>query len=884
MHEAERLFAGGGAAGAQMRALDWAATPLGAPESWPPSLRSALSICLAAQEPIAIFWGAALVLLCNDAYRPLLDASLAIGQSLSATPLAATLAGVLQSGTAARLDDQPLPGGAPAPRFASFAYTPIRDERGAVAGVLGTAADTTARVVGARRLRILHALAMQIGAADSAEGACANAAAVLQAGAADVAFAEVYLLEGDPPQAQLAARAGCAGANGWHDAIERVIASGQPEYLASPGAAVLPLAAPGHRRLAGVLVAGTRTAQPPDDERAFFELLASQVAAAIGAAIATTAERHRALSEQAADRTMRLQAVTAALAETLTAEQVADVVLHQGVAALGGYAGSIALLTASQSELEIVGAIGYAPELLQRWGRFAIDAQLPLADAARTGELVAIESPAHWNARYLPATPTSTSAQAWAAIPLEVDGRVLGAMGLSFAHARGFSHDDRAYMLALAQQCAQALDRARLYAAERQARAQAEAAQVRLAFLAEASRQLASSLDYAITLETLAQLATPTLGDWCVVDLISDEGEVRRVAATHAIAAKRPLTDQLLEFAPQLGRDTPVTRVLHTGQAVLEPDFDDEQLARNTNNPQQIALLRALGVRSLLIVPLRVREQPLGALSLMVADSSWCHGPADQALAEELAARAAIALENALLYRETQAAVRARDELLSIVSHDLQNPLATIKLQAQMLGRAARRKGSGPPADLAEGLARIDAETTRMTTLIGELLDMARIQSGQSLELNRRPTNLVALVRQIVDARAPAPAHPIRVDAEQAELVALIDAPRIERLLGNLLSNAVKYSPGGGDVLVRLSRDAGWAQLSVRDHGLGVPASDLPYIFERFHRASNVSGRIGGTGIGLWSARRIVELHGGTIVAESQEGAGATFTVRLPLD
>lgn len=164
-------------------------------------------------------------------------------------------------------------------------------------------------------------------------------------------------------------------------------------------------------------------------------------------------------------------------------------------------------------------------------------------------------------------------------------------------------------------------------------------------------------------------------------------------------------------------------------------------------------------------------------------------------------------------------------------------------------------------------------------------MDVATLQVGQPLKLNRQPTDLVALARQAVAAlQTTSPRHDLSLVSGVAELTGSWDPLRLERLLGNLLSNAVKYSPGGGRVFVTVGRDENVATLSVTDQGVGIPAADLPRLFERFYRATNVEHRIAGTGMGLYGARQIAELHGGTIAVESVEGVGSTFTVRLPVE
>src|SRR5207237_8941238 len=183
---------------------------------------------------------------------------------------------------------------------------------------------------------------------------------------------------------------------------------------------------------------------------------------------------------------------------------------------------------------------------------------------------------------------------------------------------------------------------------------------------------------------------------------------------------------------------------------------------------------------------------------------------------------------------------------------------------------------------------RIDATIMRMTRLIDSLLDMTRTQMGQPLPLDRRPVDLVALARRVVvEQQQSTERHQLCLDVAVPELVGMWDAARLERLLENLLNNAVKYSPEGGDVTltVRPEAEAGepWAVLVVQDRGMGIPAADLPHIFERFQRSRNVKGQIAGTGIGLVAVRQFVEQHGGRVTVDSHEGRGTTVTVRLPL-
>jgi len=239
---------------------------------------------------------------------------------------------------------------------------------------------------------------------------------------------------------------------------------------------------------------------------------------------------------------------------------------------------------------------------------------------------------------------------------------------------------------------------------------------------------------------------------------------------------------------------------------------------------------------------------------------------------------------------DIQSMERAREEFLSSASHDLKTPLTSIRGQAQLARRRLARLANADGVDVAlidGSLARIDVSTGRMLALINELVDLTRARLGTPLELDRRPTDLVALVAASVAQHEGPDARRIVMEAAEPALWAPVDAARLGRVVDNVLSNALKFSPDGGEVRVCVGREPSAGEpvavIAVTDRGVGVPAADLPHIFERFQRAGNVAGRIEGAGIGLASARHIVEQHGGNITVESVEGAGSTFTVRLPL-
>ena len=428
-------------------------------------------------------------------------------------------------------------------------------------------------------------------------------------------------------------------------------------------------------------------------------------------------------------------------------------------------------------------------------------------------------------------------------------------------------------------------------------------------FLAAASVELTRSLDGDVTLQKIAQLAVPSLADWCLIDVLDENGQPRRLAMVNADSARARLAEEVAKRFPiDLTTPTAIPRVLRTGQAELISEIADAQLLATIDNPDLLAIVQSLQLRSGMIVPLIARGRTVGAITLVQAESGRRYGPEDLDAAQRLALHAALAIDNARLYREAQQqadthvklndalneamsqlqdTLRTRDDFLAAASHDLKNPLTSIKGTAQLLQRRVDRTGEVDPDQLRTSLARIDAVTSRAVDLLDELLDVARLHTGRPLELDRQHFDLVALARDIVDEHQQrSEFHQIRVECLAPDLVGAWDRRRLSRVVGNLLDNALKYSTAGGEIRVRIAREDGLeprAVLAVDDNGVGIPPEDLPRIFERFHRGSNVSGQIPGTGIGLASARHIVESHGGTIAAASQVNHGASFTIRLPL-
>ncbi|AKJ01326.1 Signal transduction histidine kinase [Archangium gephyra] len=405
-------------------------------------------------------------------------------------------------------------------------------------------------------------------------------------------------------------------------------------------------------------------------------------------------------------------------------------------------------------------------------------------------------------------------------------------------------------------------------------------------FLAEASAVLARSLDERETLEQATRLLVPELADWCVVDL-NTPGGLERAAVYHPDPSAAAHVEVLRRHPPRPGSRSPVSEVFRTGQARLVENYDDAAYQATVSSDEHLSAVRAMAPHSFLMVPLVAREQVLGTITLLRGPGRERYSGEDLVLAQDFGQRCGLAIDNARLLTKLQRALRTRDDFLSSVAHDLRNPLTVIKMRAELLRTEVTKRGSIVPERLTSATTRILAATEEMGSMIDSLLDLVRAEMGQRPSLRRTKVDLGALARGVAaDQQQAAQRHQVHVHTPETPILVSLDEIRVRRIVRNLLLNAVKYSPEGGRIEVRVQareeEGSGWAVLEVQDTGLGIPARDLPHLFERFYRGENVVGRIPGTGIGLFGARQIAELHGGRIEVKSVEGQGSTFTLWLP--
>jgi|GEM_PF-727152 len=762
-------------------------------------------------------------------------------------------------------------------------------------------------------------------------------------------------------------------------------------------AAALPLRARG--RTLGAIAFGFDAPRPfSADERGLLLDLARQSAQALErACLYEAAQQARTRAERVAARTARLQTLNAALSQVLTTPRVAEVVIDQGVAAIGASLAALWLVEDAGPQARLLRSVGLPPEVTGRVATLPLGRGTPLDDALQQGQPVLLASHEELVRRYpeteqrMRTMTPSARPLAMACLPLQVDGRGLGVLVFGFPGVHRFDDDERVFLTLLAHYAAQALERARLCAQERTARealhdahhtlqaiiqstptaitlleldgtvrlwnpaaerifgwkaeevlgrftpvvpgdkleelrdnlarvargesilgqetrrhrrdgtpidvsmwatallaadgqrlclsvvadmTERKRAEEAMRFLAEAGTVLASSLEHEVTLERVANLAVPTYADGCYVYLLGEDGAVSCVATAQAGEQREPRR----ELGPLAPGESAVSRVITSGQ----PELCADRGARPPAPAGSFPLPCEQAVRSYLCVPLLVRGQPIGALSFVSSRHSY--DAQHLALAQELARHAALAIDNARLYREARDAIRVREEFLSIASHELRTPITAIQLHVQEMMRTLARSPEGiAPERLRRGLEVADRQVKRQMHLVNDLLDVSRMGEGR-LVLRPEPVDLAVLVREVAERFEQELARTgSRLTLEApAPVPGRWDRLRLEQVVTNLISNAVKYGRGKPIGLTVEAAD-GRARLAVSDAGLGIAPEHLERVFGRFERA--VSERhYGGFGLGLWIAREIVEGMGGHISVSSELGVGSTFRVELPLE
>lgn len=406
-------------------------------------------------------------------------------------------------------------------------------------------------------------------------------------------------------------------------------------------------------------------------------------------------------------------------------------------------------------------------------------------------------------------------------------------------------------------------------------------AERRARFLADAGELLSSSLDSLEVLRELARLAVPRLADVCAVDLLDTEGRRRRVEIAHALDGVATVAPSELGASDPLSPSASLTRAIaeRTSQLIVAAEWRD--LGDVARDPLLLAALERRGATTMLVVPLVARGRVLGVLQFLALEGARLSSADDLLFIEDLARRAALAVDNALLYGEAQRATRARDDVLAIVSHDLRNPLNTIQMSTSFLLDVIGTPGFDVP--LVPQLQIMRRATKRANALIQDLLDVSRIDAG-TLAVAEVPTSASLLLSDAALEEEPsvlAKGLTLEHAWHGPDVDVAVDRSRISQLFANLVGNAVKFTPVGGTIALRGEMHESRVVYEVRDTGAGIAAEHLPHLFDRFWQATQTSRA--GAGLGLYIVKGIVDAHRGSIDVQSDLGVGTRILVELPI-
>ena len=400
-------------------------------------------------------------------------------------------------------------------------------------------------------------------------------------------------------------------------------------------------------------------------------------------------------------------------------------------------------------------------------------------------------------------------------------------------------------------------------------------------FLADVSIALAQLTDYESTLERIANLAVPTFADWFGVHVREPGGRVQRLAVRHLEGGREKDVEELYSrYPPGVDRLYGAAWVLQSGKSIFASNFDAalEKIARDAKH---LELMRKLRLKSYMCVPMRSRGNIVGALTFATAESRREYTEMHFRAAEDLASRAAVAIENSQLLDALKQADKRKDEFLAMLAHELRNPLAPVRNAVHIL------RGDATEAQETWAQDVIERQVQQMSRLVDDLLDVSRIASGK-IELRRERVAVTTAVANAAEAMRPVierGRHEFSLVTPPEPLFVEADAARLAQIFSNLITNAAKYTNPGGRIGVAIEREGDEAVVRVSDNGVGIPPAMLEKIFDMFVQVDRAGDHSqGGLGIGLTLVKRLVEMHGGSVGAKSSGlGTGSEFIVRLPL-
>lgn len=400
-----------------------------------------------------------------------------------------------------------------------------------------------------------------------------------------------------------------------------------------------------------------------------------------------------------------------------------------------------------------------------------------------------------------------------------------------------------------------------------------------LKMLAESSKVLGESLDYKETLSSVVKVLVPEFADWCIVDLLSEDGKFERVNVGYSDPRHKRIAEKLYQYPPEHGSKSLIWKSIRTGKQVLIPKVDPEKSSLYAKDEAHTKLILAMKQTSFIVTPMIARGKIIGAVSFRSSNPSKHYSKVDLLFAEQIANRIAFAVDNARLYSQAQKAVGVRDDFLAIASHELKTSLTTIKALAQILQRDTEKPGNGRSLTL---FTKMDTQLNRTTKLINDLLDVGKIHTGR-FTMIREVLDIDSVVKEAVEnCQRFSPFHKIVFKGQVKEMI-YADRDRLHQVMTNLITNAVKYSSDASDIIVSVKKDQKNINIAVQDFGIGIEKDKTKKIFERFFRAdTQVSDKTSGLGLGLYISNELIKQHRGAIQVKSKVGKGSTFFIILP--
>ncbi len=400
-------------------------------------------------------------------------------------------------------------------------------------------------------------------------------------------------------------------------------------------------------------------------------------------------------------------------------------------------------------------------------------------------------------------------------------------------------------------------------------------------FLSETSKILSSSLNYETTLQNIASLAVPQIADWCAIEMLDEEGKLQQIAVTHKDPEKIIWARKLRKDYPtNLQSDVGIAKILKTGKSELYPFINEDMVERSAKDKKHLRMLKQIGMTSVIMSPLLSEKKAVGVITFISSEAKRRFTKEDLLVADELAIRASLAIDNAKLYKKAQEAISLRDDFISVASHELKTPLTSVKIFTQVLLKHAKKTSDEKSIN---SLEKMDKQIDKLTDLIYNLLNISKIQSGR-LEFGKKSFVFDDMITDVIDVmQHMTVAHKIiRKGKVNCKLYG--DEDRLSQVLSNLISNAIKYSPKADNVIISVAARTNHIKVSVQDFGIGMNKDHLDKVFDRFYRvSSNEDKTFPGLGIGLYISKEIINRHNGKLWVESTEGVGSTFHFTIPL-